>query len=145
MASVSTSALVIAFQVVLIDLDMTITTMMWVLLNLLLLLACIVPTAGKLEDMFGQTNIYIFGYWVFVLGSLGGGFVQKKNQGYDLIAARIVIGFGAALLFTNSSAIITNYFTPYSKVGLAQSVLQMFSAMGIIFGPLIGGGFAQIY
>eukprot|EP01035_Chromulina_nebulosa_P019795 gene19795-25737_t len=143
MASVSTSALVIAFPVVLIDLDMSITTMMWVLLILLLLLACVVPTAGKLGDMFGQSNIYIFGYWVFVLGSLGGGFVQKKNQGYDLIVARIVIGFGAALLFTNSSAIITNYFSPYGKVGLAQGVLQMFSAMGIVFGPLIGGGFAQ--
>jgi MFS family permease len=47
------------------------------------------------------------------IGSLGAGFVSSSNQGYDLIAARVVIGFGAALLFTNSSAILTNAFAPY--------------------------------
>eukprot|EP01040_Poterioochromonas_malhamensis_P005945 gene5945-6392_t len=143
MASVSTSALVIAFPTLLADLDMSLNTIMWVLLILLLMIGAVVPTAGKLGDIVSQALIYKIGYCVFVIGSLGAGFVQKKNQGYDLIACRIVIGFGAALLFTNSSAILTNAFAPYNKVGLSQGIFQLSSAMGIVLGPLIGGAFAE--
>lgn len=143
MASVSTSALIIAFPVLLVELKMTINVMMWVLLVLLLMIGAVVPTAGKLGDIIGQSRVYIFGYWLFVVGSLGAGFVNKDYKGYDLIAARVVIGLGAALLFTNSSAILTNAFAPYNKVGLSQGIFQLSSAMGIVFGPLIGGGFAE--
>ena len=139
----TTFDLTYTYSLYMLDLDMTISTMMWVLLVLLLLLGAVVPTAGKLGDMFGQSRVYLLGYWTFVIGSLGGGFSQPQNHGYDLIACRVVIGFGAALLFTNSSAILTNAFAPYGKVGLSQGVFQLFSAMGIVFGPLIGGGFAD--
>ena len=46
MAAVSTSALIIAFPVLLLTLNMTINTMMWVLLVLLLMIGAVVPTAG---------------------------------------------------------------------------------------------------
>ena len=115
---------------------------MWVLLVLLLLLGSIVPLAGKLGDIIGQARIYVVGYWCFVSGSLGAGFVSPENKGFDLIAARIVVGFGAALLFTNSTAILINAFAPYGKVGLSQGIFQLSSAMGIVLGPLIGGAFA---
>ena len=143
LASVSTSALIIAFPVVLAELNMTMNIMMWVLLVILLLMCSIVPLAGKLGDVVGQSRIYIIGYWCFVLGCLGGGFVQSANKGYDLLAARVVIGFGAALLFTNSSAILTNAFAPCGKVGLSQGIMQIFAALGAILGPLIGGAFAS--
>ena len=142
MANVATGALIIAFPVVLAELNMTMNIMMWVLLVMLLLLCSIVPLAGKLGDVFGQSRIYIIGYWCLVAGCLGGGFVQPAYQGYDLVVARVVIGFGAALLFTNSSAILTNAFAPCGKVGLSQGVLQIFAALGAILGPLIGGAFA---
>ena len=143
MASVSTSALVIAFPVVLIELEMTIGTMMWVLLVLLLVIGAVVPTAGKLGDMIGQAAIYKVGYWLFVIGSLGAGFSSSGNRGYDLVACRVIIGIGAGLLFTNSSAILTNTFALYGKVGLSQGIMQLSSALGTILGPLIGGGFAD--
>jgi len=143
MASVSTSALIIAFPVLLIDLKMTIDTMMWVLLVLLLCIGAVVPVAGKLGDIISQKMIYLAGYYMFVIGSLGAGFVNKSNKGYDLVACRVVIGFGAALLFTNSNAILTTAFAPYNLVGLSQGVFQLSAAMGIVLGPLIGGGFAD--
>lgn len=37
---------------------------------------------------------------------------------------RVIIGIGAAFLFTNSSAIITDSFAPYGQVGAAQGVFQ---------------------
>lgn len=142
MASVSTSALVIAFPIVLVALNMTIATMMWVLLVLLLVIGAVVPIAGKLGDMVGQSTVYKIGYWLFVVGSLGAGFSSGSNKGYDLVACRVIIGIGGGLLFTNSSAILTNTFSVYGKVGLSQGVMQLSSALGTILGPLIGGGFA---
>ena len=66
MASVSTSALIIAFPVLLIDLRMTINTMMWVLLVLLLMIGAVVPVAGKLGDILGQARIYKVKYSMLV-------------------------------------------------------------------------------
>ena len=76
---------------------------------------------GKLGDILGQSTIYKIGYWFFIMGCLGAGFVQPGNDGNDLIACRVVMGFGAALLFTNSSAILTNAFAPYNKVSYTHS------------------------
>lgn len=143
MASVSTSALIIAFPTLLVDLNMSLAVTMWVLLVLLLVMGAVVATAGKLGDILGQATIYKIGYWCFIIGSLGAGFSSAKNKGYDLIACRVVIGFGAALLFTNSSAILTTAFAPYNKVGLSQGFFQLSSASGAVLGPLIGGALAE--
>jgi MFS family permease len=142
-ASVSTSALIIAFPVLLMDLNMTISSLMWVLLVVLLMIGAVVPTAGKLGDIFGQARIFQVGYWCFVIGCLGSGFVQKANQGNDLVACRVITGLGAAMLFTNSVAILTTEFAPYNKVGLTQGIFQLCAALGIVLGPLIGGGLAD--
>ena len=139
MASVSTTALIIAFTILLEELHMEMSTLMWVLLVVLLMIAACVPTAGKLGDIFGQARVFQTGYVIFVLVSLGAGFVRKEAQGKDLIACRVIIGLGAALLFTNSSAILTTTFARYNKVGLSQGIFQLCAALGIVLGPLIGG------
>lgn len=142
MASISTSALVIAFPTLLEELDMTINTVMLVLLVLLLVLAAAVTTAGKLGDIIGQATIFKIGYSCFTIGCLAAGFCDRKYRGYDLVGYRVIIGFGAALLFTNSAAIITTAFAPYNKVGLCQGVYQLSVALGGVLGPLIGGALA---
>lgn len=139
MASISTSALIIAFPKLLVDLQMTIATMMWILLVLLLIVGGTVAIAGKLGDMFGQAALYKLGYAIFVAGSFIAGFAHKGNKGMDLLGARVIIGFGAAFLFTNSGAILTNAFAPYGKVGLSQGIYQLSLATGMVLGPLIGG------
>lgn len=143
MAAVSTSALIIAFPVIILDLQVTIATMMWILLSVLLVIGAMVGIAGKLGDVFGQAFLFKFGYATFIIGCLGGGFCTQEQKGMDLVAARVIIGFGAAFLFTNSSAILTNAFAKYNLVGLSQGVFQLSAAMGMVLGPLIGGSFAQ--
>ena len=143
LASVSTSALIIAFPKLIVQLETELATMMWVLLVVLLMIACVTPIAGKLGDVFGQSALYKFGYWVFLIGSLGGGLCQPANKGLDLVVARIFIGLGGAFLFTNSMAILTDAFAPFSQVGLAQGCFQLTAAMGTVLGPLVGGGLAE--
>ena len=143
MASVSTSALIIAFPVILVDLAMTLDTLIWILMVVMLVICAVSGSAGKLGDIFGQATLYKFGYFVFVASCLGGGFSHKGNKGYDMLTARVLIGFGAAFLFTNSSAILTNAFAPYNLVGLSQGVFSLSSSMGMVLGPVIGGAFSQ--
>lgn len=142
LASVSTSALIIAFPTVIIALKTELATMMWVLLVVLLCIASVAPLAGKLGDVFGQAGLYKAGFGVFVLGSLGGGLSSVDAKGLDLIGARIAVGVGAGFLFTNSIAIVTDAFAPYNQVGLAQGVFQLCAALGTVLGPLVGGGLA---
>lgn len=143
LASVSTSALIIAFPVILVDLEMTLDTLIWILLVIQLVICAVAGSAGKLGDIFGQATLYKFGYFVFVAASLGGGFSHRGNKGYDMLTARVIIGFGAAFLFTNSSAILTNAFAPYNLVGLSQGIFSLSSSMGMVLGPVIGGAFSQ--
>jgi MFS family permease len=143
LASISTTVLVIAFPTLLLELRTTISMMLWIILVLNLVVAASVSIAGKLGDIFGQAMMYRFGYLAFTVGCLVSGFAKMKNEGNDLLAGRVVTGFGAAFLFTNSSAILTGAFAPYGKVGLAQGIFQLAVAFGMILGPVVGGGFAQ--
>lgn len=143
MAAVSTTALVIAFPTLLEKLDSSITTMMWILLVVLLMIASVTGISGKLGDVVGQIVLFKFGYFFFLVGCLFAGFAQKKYHGNDLLAARILIGFGAAFIFSNSAAILTNCFHHYGRVGLAQGIYQLAAASGTVLGPVIGGALSN--
>jgi MFS family permease len=143
MAAVSTTALVIAFPALLQYLDASINTMLWILLVIFLMVGGVVGIAGKLGDLIGQATLYKFGYFMFISGNLIAGFAQKQNHGMDLLAARVIIGFGAAFLFVNSTAILTNAFAPYGRVGIAMGIYQLASASGTVLGPVIGGALAN--
>ena len=50
LASIQTSALIIAFPVLIIALETPLQTMLWVLLTVMLVIAAIVPLTGKVRD-----------------------------------------------------------------------------------------------
>ena len=142
LAAVQSSALVIAFPTLLIDLRADIQTILWVLLSFMLVVASIVPVVGKLGDILGQAVLFNYGFAIFTLASFLAGFSQESVHGEDLIFYRVIMGIGATFLFTNSAAIVTNAFAPYNQVGLAQGVFQLAFATGSVLGPVIGGAFA---
>jgi MFS family permease len=107
LASIQSSALIIAFPKLLTDLDASIVNIIWVLLAYLLVVAAIVPVTGKLGDIFGQQLLFNFGFLFFTIASLLSGFSQKDLHGTDLIGYRCVLGLGGTFLFSNSVAIIT--------------------------------------
>lgn len=79
------------------------------------------------------------GFLVFTLGSLLCGISQKKYNGYDLLAYRVIQGLGGALLFSNCFAVVADKFYPYNQVGLASGIINIAFAAGTILGPVIGG------
>ncbi|MBV9119441.1 MAG: MFS transporter, partial [Chloroflexi bacterium] len=138
LASIQSSALLIALPDILTALQAQFLTIMWVLLSYLLITTALVPVVGRLADMFGRKTLYNAGFAVFTLGSLLAGLSQPQFHAGDMVLARVVQGIGAALLLTNSTAIVTDAFR-HGRVGLGLGVNQIAAAAGFLLGPVVGG------
>ena len=138
LASIQGSALIIGLPDILANLKADFLTMIWVLLAYLLVTTALVPVIGRLADMFGRKNLYNAGFAIFSLGSLFAGLAQARFHGWDLVLARVIQGIGGALLFANSSAIVTDAFR-HGRIGLGIGVNQISLAAGFILGPVVGG------
>lgn len=138
LASIQGSALLIALPNILTELHATFLTIMWVLIGYLLITTVLTPLIGRLADIWGRKRLYISGFIMFALGSLLAGLAQPQFHGGDLIFGRIIQGTGAALLVTNSTAIVTDAFRK-GQVGLGLGVNQIAGAAGFLIGPIVGG------
>ncbi|KAF8938458.1 major facilitator superfamily domain-containing protein [Dissophora ornata] len=140
--SLQGSALIVALPDLMQSLDIDFSTIIWVLLTYTLAIAATVPFLGYIGDagLKGiRCRMFNIGFFVFTLGSLLCGLSQKKHNGYDLLAYRVVQGLGGALLFSNCFAIVADKFYPYNQVGLASGIINIAFAAGTILGPVIGG------
>ena len=119
--------------------------LLWMIMGFLLVTAVLVVTFGRLGDMYGRVRIYSLGFVVFTIGSLALGFDPLAGGGGALwlIGWRIVQGIGAAMLFANSAAILTDAF-PSSQRGLALGINQVSALAGSFLGLLIGGILSEI-
>ncbi|HEY8824734.1 MAG TPA: MFS transporter [Candidatus Limnocylindria bacterium] len=138
LASIQGSALLIALPNILASLDAQFLTIMWVLLSYLLITTACVPVVGRLADIWGRKKLFNAGFAVFTLGSLMAGLSQPQFHGADLVAARVIQGLGAALLFTNSTAIVADAFR-HGRIGLGLGTNQIAAAAGFLLGPVVGG------
>src|SRR5579859_4695076 len=138
LASIQGSALLIALPNILASLDAQFHTIMWVLLSYLLITTACVPVVGRLADIWGRKALFNAGFAVFTLGSLLAGVSQPAFHGADLVAARVIQGLGAALLFTNSTAIVADAFR-HGRIGLGLGTNQIAAAAGFLLGPVVGG------
>ena len=55
-----------------------------------------------------------------------------------MVASRVIQGIGGALLFTNSTAIVTDAFE-HGRIGFGLGVNQIAAAAGFLLGPVVGG------
>src|SRR3989475_7611521 len=62
---------------------------------------------GRIADLHGRVRLYNMGFAIFTIGSLLSGLSLTAEE---LLAFRLVQGVGAAFLFVNSVAIVTDAF-----------------------------------
>ncbi|MGD1060276.1 MAG: MFS transporter [Methanomassiliicoccales archaeon] len=135
MASVDTTAVVLALPTMMTDLNSDILSMIWVLLGYLLVITILGTQVGRLGDMFGRVKTYNLGFAVFTVGSFLCGF---SSSGTELIAFRLVQGVGGALISSNSGAIIADTFSLKER-GRAFGITGLGWSIGAITGILVGG------
>jgi EmrB/QacA subfamily drug resistance transporter len=140
LATINSGTLIIALPDLERALGTSILTLVWVILAYMISSTVLVLFAGRLSDLFGRKRAYVAGFVVFAAASLGAGFA---GGGTELIAWRIAQGIGAAFLFANSSALVTDAF-PREQLGLAMGTNTMVAAVGLVIGPVLGGALVAI-
>jgi EmrB/QacA subfamily drug resistance transporter len=117
------------------DLKASLADVQWVIEAYSLLLAALLLVGGSLGDHYGRRRIFMIGVAIFAAASTWCGLAGGIHQ---LIAARAVQGFGAALLVPGSLAIISSAF-PEKERGRAIGTWSGFSAITAAIGPVLGG------
>jgi EmrB/QacA subfamily drug resistance transporter len=106
-----------------------------------LLFAGSVLAFGSLSDRFGRKGMLLAGLSVFGLASFVGGLTDSPAQ---LIAARAVMGLGAAMVFPATLSLLTNVFTERRERALAIGLWGAITGAAIALGPIVGGWLLQL-
>ncbi|HEY7248121.1 MAG TPA: MFS transporter [Xanthobacteraceae bacterium] len=115
--------------------DAQLSTVSWVAVAYLLAMAAFLPIFGRLADILGRKLLYTGGFLLFVLSSALCGLSPNLPV---LIAFRVLQGVGAALLSSNSVAIVVAAAGSEMR-GRALGIQAAAQAVGLSAGPAIGG------
>ena len=137
MASLDRNIVLIALPTIALDLHTSFFTLVWIVLVYWLVTASVLLNFGRLSDMFGRVKLYNMGFALFTLGS---GLCSISQTGEQLILFRMIQALGAAFLFSNSAAIITDTFAENERakaLGLNQTSIVVGSVIGLVFGGFL--------
>ncbi len=118
------------------DLDASTTQLEWIVDAYNLVFAALVLAAGNLGDRVGRKGVLLTGLAIFGLATVVGGLGDSPGW---LIAARAVMGLGAALIFPATLSLLTNVFTERGERARAIGLWGATTGVGIALGPIIGG------
>jgi EmrB/QacA subfamily drug resistance transporter len=90
---------------------------------------------GRVADMVGHKLLYTYGFMVFIFGSALCGLAPSLGF---LDGFRVLQAVGAAMLQANSVAIIALAMPP-ERLGRAIGIQGTAQALGLAFGPTVGG------
>jgi EmrB/QacA subfamily drug resistance transporter len=135
MILVDTTIVTVATPSIIADLDADVNAVVWVTSAYLLAYAVPVLITGRLGDRVGPKKIYMVGLTIFTLASLWCGLTSTVEM---LIVARVVQGFGAALMTPQTMAVITRIF-PSTERGRAMALWGATAGVATLVGPILGG------
>jgi MFS family permease len=119
--------------------------LLWLILGFLVVMAVLMVSLGRLGDIYGRVKMFNLGFAVFTAFSilLSVSWMHGSAGALWLIGMRVGQGVGGALLFANSSAILTDAF-PHDQRGLALGVNSIAAIAGSFIGLVLGGVLAPI-
>jgi EmrB/QacA subfamily drug resistance transporter len=124
------------------QLGATTTDLQWVVDAYNLVFAALVLAAGSLSDRLGRKGTLLTGLAIFAAASLAGSFGTSV---YQIVAARAVMGLGAALIFPATLSLISNIFTERRERARAIGLWGATTGIGIAMGPIFGGWLLERY
>ncbi|WP_435260627.1 MFS transporter [Streptomyces sp. 1222.5] len=118
------------------EFGVTVSAAQWALSAYMLAVACWFIIGGRLGDIFGRRRILFAGISLFTAGSVGCALAPGLGL---LIAARIVQGGGAGIVFPVCVAVISNAYADETRARALGAVFGL-ANIGTALGPFVGGG-----
>jgi EmrB/QacA subfamily drug resistance transporter len=142
LVNLDTTLVNVALPALVRQLHATTTQLQWVVDAYNLVFAALLLTFGSLSDRFGRKGMLLAGLAVVGVASLVGGFTTSPGQ---LIAARAVMGLGAAMTFPATLSLISNVFTERKERARAIGLWGAIAGVAIAMGPIVGGWLLERY
>ena len=111
------------------------SSLQWIADAYTLCFAALLVPAGALGDRYGRRLSLVGGLGVFALGSAAAAFASGTGM---LIAARVVMGLGAAFVMPATLSILNAVFPPRERPQ-AIAAWSAVAGVGIVIGPTLGG------
>src|SRR5581483_9342942 len=108
----------------------------WIVDAYNLVFAAFLLVAGSLSDRFGRKGMLLGGLALFGAASAAGGLMSSSG---GLIAARAVMGLGAAMVFPATLSLISNIFVERVERARAIGLWGATAGIAIALGPIVGG------
>lgn len=108
----------------------------WIVNAYTLFFASLLLTGGALGDRFGHKAVFLWGYAVFTLASLGCGLAHTLPI---LIGFRSLQGIGAALLVPTSLALVRIAYEVPAERSKAIALWAGVAGIALAAGPVVGG------
>src|SRR3954471_15913616 len=140
--NVDTTIINVALPTLVRELHASNTELQWVVDAFNLLFAGTVLAFGSVSDRFGRKGMLLAGLAVFGVASFAGGLTDNPGQ---LIAARALMGVGAAMVFPSTLSLLTNVFTERRQRSLAIGLWGATTGAAIALGPIVGGALLQAF
>jgi len=106
----------------------------WIINGYLLAYVVAMPLAGRLADVWGARRLFLTALVVFIVGSLAAGRGQSIDE---LIAGRVVQGFGGGVLVPVGTAAASHLFEGHSRPR-ALGIIGALTFLGMAAGPFLG-------
>src|SRR5258708_18713255 len=118
------------------ELGATTAQLQWVVDAYNLVFAALLLTSGSLSDRFGRKGMLMAGLLVFGLASFAGGYAASPA---GLIAARAVMGLGAAMTFPATLSLLTGGVTRRKERALSIRLWRGTGGVALCPRPVVGG------
>lgn len=118
------------------DLAATATEKLWIVNAYPLVVAGLLPGFGGLGDRLGHKRMFLSGLAVFGVASAAAAFSPAPEA---LIAARVVLAVGAAMMMPATLSLIRLTFTHEKERAFAIGVWAAVASGGAAMGPVLGG------
>ena len=108
----------------------------WIATAYILANAVFVPVWGKLGDTIGRKKVYVWGFIIFIVGSVLAGLAWDLNS---MLVFRVIQAIASSADYPTAMAILAVTFREAKERAEALGLWSASFAAASVFGPLIGG------